>query len=138
MTPVWELTQQLGLAALCHCPHAQIQTLAERYPGILFIAAHMSFEFREKALLAREFQNIWLEISGAGWEGPGDICEALAIAGPQKIIFGSDLNCHPLGLTLAPLLCSGLTKPVLRAIVRDNALRLCAAAGRPWRVGPAR
>lgn len=131
MDPVWELTDALGWPALCHPRPGNVQDLRrtlEKRPSARLMLAHMTSGHREKAALAREFPNAIFEISGAG-SSLESIPESLTIAGPENLVFGSDLCTHPVGFTLYPLLCSGLGEDVLRAILRDNALRYFGLQG---------
>lgn len=124
MDPVWKLTESFGWPALCH-PRpgnvADLRRVLEKRPQARLILAHMTSDYKEKAEIAREFTNAIFEISGAG-AALESIAVSLEIAGPQKLVFGSDLCTHPLGFTLYPLLCSDLTDETLCAILRENAL----------------
>ncbi|MBI2440345.1 MAG: amidohydrolase family protein [Lentisphaerae bacterium] len=124
MDPVWDLTESFGWPALCHPRPGNAEDLRRvlaKRPKARLILAHMTTEYRQKAEIAREFPNAIFEISGAG-ATLDSIAVSLEIAGPQKLVFGSDLCIHPIGFTLYPLLCSGLAEDVLRAILRENAL----------------
>lgn len=120
--PVLALAEEMELPLLCHSSADDLARVLERRPRLKMLAAHMTFEYAEKARLAREYENVVLEISGAG-TGVEDIVRAVEIAGEENLVFGSDLNSIGLGFTLEPLLCSGLPERTLRAILRENALR---------------
>jgi predicted TIM-barrel fold metal-dependent hydrolase len=122
MDPIWDLAAELGLAVLCHSDATDLRKVLEKRPHAKMLAAHMSSQYKEKAELARDYPNVVLEISGAG-AGPEDIIRAVEIAGPENLVFGSDLNTHALNYTLRPVLCSGLPEATLRAILRENAIR---------------
>ena len=122
MEPVWQLAEELKLPVLCHSDAADLRRVLGKRPTVRMLAAHMSFEYAEKARLAREFPGVVLEISGAG-EGVEDVVQAVQIAGEDKLVFGSDLNSIGLRYTLFPVLCSGLPERTVRAILRENAMR---------------
>jgi len=122
MEPVWQLAEALKLPVLCHSDAADLRRVLEKRPTVRMLAAHMSFEYAEKAQLAREFPHVVLEISGAG-AGVEDVIRAVQIAGEDKLVFGSDLNSIGLRYTLFPVLCSGLPERTVRAILRENAVR---------------
>lgn len=123
MDPVLKLAEELDLPLLCHSDAEDLRKVLEKRPRLKMLAAHMTFEHEQKARLARDYENVVLEISGAGACGPEDIVRAIEIAGEENIVFGSDLNSIPLNFTLLPLLCSGLPENTIKAILRDNALR---------------
>lgn len=123
MEPVLGLAEELGLPMLCHSSADDLARVLKRRPNFKMLAAHMTFEYEAKARLARDYPNTYIEISGAG-SGLEDIMSAVLIAGPEKLVFGSDNNSCPPGFTLYPLLCSGLPDGILRQILRENALRI--------------
>lgn len=123
MEPVLALAEELDLPMLCHSSAEDLRRVLKKRPNFKMLAAHMSFEYEPKAWLAREFPNTYLEISGAG-VGLEDIVRAVEIAGEDKLVFGSDVNCHSLNFTMYPLLCSGLPERTIRKILWKNALRL--------------
>jgi predicted TIM-barrel fold metal-dependent hydrolase len=122
MDPVYDLAERMGLCVLCHSEHGDLRRVLEKHPKLRMLAAHMSGESLEKAQLTKEFPNVVLETSGAG-SAPEDVQRAVAIAGPHKLVFGSDLHAHPIGWTLFPILASDLPETTIKAILRENALR---------------
>ena len=125
MDPVYDLAETMGLCVLAHSDHNDLRAVLGKHPNLRMLAAHMSGQHAEKAELAREFRHCVLEISGAG-TGLEDVRNAVRIAGERKIVFGSDLNAHPVSWTAYPLMMSGLPDQTVRAILRGNAQRYFA------------
>jgi predicted TIM-barrel fold metal-dependent hydrolase len=90
-----DLIAELGIPVLYHAPKvAAVRELAESYPRIQFIIAHMgnyNYNWNENVEavgLARQYPNIYLETSCCAYRQVFEM--TLKEAGSGKLIFGSD------------------------------------------------
>lgn len=109
---------------------SQVELLATEYPDVSFIIPHLgsfSDDWRaHKALIAlmERYPNVYADTSGVR---RFDLLEeAVARAGAEKILFGSDGPwLHP-GIELVKVLALGLSQEELQLIVGRNLQRLIA------------
>ncbi len=116
-----------------------VELLATEYPDVAFIVPHLgSFADdwgAQRAVIEQLVihPNVYTDTSGV--RRFDLLAEAVARAGPAKILFGSDGPwLHP-GVELAKIRALGLPASAERLIVSGNWLRLTAQARtrRPWR-----
>ncbi len=67
-----------------------VATMAERYPRVKFILGHMELgsDHMEVIKMMRYLPNLYADTA---WGGLGDILKAIAVVGPNRILFGSDV-----------------------------------------------
>jgi predicted TIM-barrel fold metal-dependent hydrolase len=103
--------------------------LAERYPAIRFVVAHMKEEWGVNRRLshiavAEAHPNIWLECSYA--EHPRRVAEAVARLGAGRILFGSDwpLGGGRINWDMTKVTFAAITEEEKVQILGENARRL--------------
>lgn len=141
MMPVYAECERLGLVVIFHGGRSGIEpefmrkyALIRRYvgavrafPRVQFVMGHAGArDVAEAMALAREYQNVWLEITG---QGVTQLDRIIAQVGSERLLFGSDWPFYPLAATLAKVLIVTEKRPDARAaILRANADRVFALA----------
>jgi len=102
LSPLLEKAVELRIPVLIDCAQnlRLMEELVSSFPECTFIVAHLGAHADEDlnvkfAILAREHENVYLDTSWVDhyWRMP----EVVRIAGPDKLIFGSDAPLyHPL------------------------------------------
>lgn len=136
--------KQLGLPSLFDMRYSNpidLHAVALRYPQIRFIVPHFGGGyFREALMLADLCPNVYLDTSSSNrWmryeEAHIDLRvvfrRALDVAGPQRLLFGSDSSYFPRGWNASifeaqskALYEIGITEEIARQIFHDNLLQL--------------
>lgn len=83
----------LGYVVHIHCNNAEARVILKEFPETTFVFAHLqSFsDCRERFEIAAEREGIYVDISGSEIVRHGILELAIQIAGPRKLLFGSDL-----------------------------------------------
>lgn len=104
----------------------EFSTLANRFPGLNLVAAHTGlWEWRTYLAAAAKAPNLFLDIS---FQSAEVIRAALAVAGPRRLLFGSDFPMGNATIVRHNLTSLGLDDDTLMLIGRGNALRLLGEA----------
>jgi predicted TIM-barrel fold metal-dependent hydrolase len=139
------LADRLGLPVLCHpgCdPLAgvtaeELAGLAPRFPRATFIVAHSGASYRladNLIGLALEFDNVLLEINYTSVPF-GMISYLAAKAGPEKILFGTDIPMRDPAPILGWVVYDHLSDETRQNILGRNLRRLIENTGYPNPVG---
>ncbi|MDZ7373592.1 MAG: amidohydrolase family protein [candidate division KSB1 bacterium] len=126
----WEFADQHRLLALVHFDlektEAEVDELADRYPGVAFLCAHSgaTFEFATMAAaLAERHSNVYLELTITNV--PLTIIEYLVErVGSQRVLFGTDAPMRDPRPQFGWVVYSELDVEARRDILGRNALRL--------------
>jgi predicted TIM-barrel fold metal-dependent hydrolase len=129
--------EKLGLPVIFHAgrsgiepeflrPYALIRRLrrpVREFPGVKFVLGHAGArDSAEAAELARQHENVWLELSS---QGLTRIYELYRELGSTKLIYGSDWPFYPQAVALAKVLLVTEEDPAGRErILSGNALAL--------------
>ena len=97
--------------------------LARKHPDVNFVIGHMGFGPSDITAfnLAKEIENVYLESSNACFLA---ISEALKIAGPDKILFGSEFPMSLPEIQLFQMKKMGLSERDADKVFRVNAIKL--------------
>ncbi|MFC1614847.1 amidohydrolase family protein [Gemmatimonadota bacterium] len=137
------LADRLRLPILCHpgfeplagVTAEEVSELAPRYPGATFIIAHSGASFRlaDNVLgLAEQFDNVLLEINYTSL--PFAMISYLAAkAGPEKLLFGTDIPMRDPAPVLGWVVYDHLSDESRKMILGENFLRLIEQVGYPYR-----
>jgi predicted TIM-barrel fold metal-dependent hydrolase len=126
---VFETAAELKIPVMIHTGHgvpfaepAMWIPLAREFSETTVILGHAGAPmFTGAAIVAGEVaSNIVLETS---WCSPHDIGRAIRTLGPERVLFGSDLQFNP-GVELAKYHAIGLDEDVLRLTLAANAVRV--------------
>lgn len=124
----------LDLCALCEAEgrilqlhgHEDILKVAERFPALRLVFSHLHVGLLERLA---GLPNVWQDFSGAAGLLLGNIEQAVAALGPDRVLFGTDFTahdprCHRIRLE------SAVPDPVVRRkIAGENLNRLLALGG---------
>lgn len=100
--------------------------LANAFPGLRLVVAHAGlWEWREYLSAAALAENLYLDIS---FQSPEVMRAAIDVAGPRRILFGSDFPMGSPSIVRDNLESLGLPGDDLELIGRGNALRLLGEA----------
>jgi len=141
MMEIYEECERLGLAVIFHAGRSGIEpgfmrkyALIRRYveparafPRVQFAFGHAGArDVGDAVQLAKQHENVWLEITGQGATQLGAIIKEV---GTERLLFGSDWPFYPLAATLAKvLLVTEKNRAARGAIVRGNADRILQLA----------
>ena len=138
LDPLMRMLAVAGKPVLYHTGHAifsepwQVAQMARRHPETVFIFGHMghgnAFYIEDAIEAARQLPGVYLETSGCAL--PHKIAAAEAEL-PGRVLFGSDVPCHPWGHEAARVELSGLDEAGIAAVMGGNAARLFFPAGLP-------
>lgn len=130
MAPIAELCADYRWPIIFHagyyptCEPALFIPLAERYPEVAFIVAHVGYAHAADAIIAAQLcKNIYLETSGNSTAGV--IHEVLSRVDPQQVLYGSDLPfTEPLDVQGKIVLQPDLDPRTRRLVLGENMARL--------------
>jgi predicted TIM-barrel fold metal-dependent hydrolase len=140
MEPVYEAARRYGVPIIFHtgmsskAAPAVIGELAARYKDVPVILGHMGVsEYVKQAVaVARQNDNIYLEISVVGWMPL--LLEAFRGVGTSKILFGSDHPYNPLPMEVEKIAkhvgrAAKLTVDDFKKVFANNFLSLMRSRG---------
>ncbi|MGI6209218.1 MAG: amidohydrolase family protein [Anaerolineae bacterium] len=134
--PAFRYANEHGMPLLSHtwghspeCGPQEVRKVAEQYPNLPILMGHSCFgQFEEAIALAREFPNVYLELTAA-YRVSGVIEKMVAEAGSEKVLFGSDLPWFDQHYGIGCVIFSHITDQDRRNILRDNAIRVFGLKG---------
>jgi uncharacterized protein len=94
--PILEKCVQFGMPVLAHTTPAECEYLMARVPDCKFMMAHAGGQpfamgdWSRAIMMAQRFQNLYLETASSTLDA-GFVEKAVAMLGPEKIIFGTDM-----------------------------------------------
>lgn len=126
---------EAGVPVLFHCGDDPLSTpfaialAAKRVPDAQIVLGHMGgYEHNGDAIrAAATHRNVWLETSGMPY--PARIAEAVAVAGPDRVLFGSDGPGADPALEIAKIRLLSMPPEVEAAVLGGNAIRLLGDGG---------
>ncbi len=130
--PVVELAREAGWVILIHCGHPpfslpwSIEELVENFPDQKFILGHMGHGhivyINASIQVARRRRNVYLETSGMPMHSK--VKEAVRDVGVDRVLWGSDVPFHDIGVELMRVQAAGLNEDEMRAVLGGNAIEL--------------
>lgn len=138
--PIYEECQRLRLPVFFHAGRtgmepAMTQPFAEmahyvkpvkQFPDVQFVFGHSgaAMDWREALALAKEANNVWMEMAG---QGIAELETIVGELGPERLLFGTDWPFYPEAATLAKVLILTRGDKAKRdLILNGNAERLLA------------
>jgi predicted TIM-barrel fold metal-dependent hydrolase len=106
-----------------HQPGSQpalIGDLADRFPEVTFIMAHMGMNlYKDAIFVARLFKNVILETSAQPWTHR--ICKlAVEQIGPNRLVWGSDAPLHHQEIEMKKVIMSALNEEEKKMVLGEN------------------
>jgi predicted TIM-barrel fold metal-dependent hydrolase len=136
MRPLMEEAEQRGLVVLQHAwsmtkirersfhtDPEDVATLAQRFPNVRIIMAHLTGCGVRGVLAVKGCVNVWVDTSGAAPES-GIVEYAVEQLGAERVLYGSDVPIRDFGCAIARIAGSGLSARAQRRILYDNARSL--------------
>jgi uncharacterized protein len=137
LDPLMEMLGERGLVAFFHTGHAifseptQLMALAGRHPDTPIVLGHMGgqniFYVRGAIDMALRFPSVWLETSAMPMH---DLVRQAQLA-TGRVLYGSDVPCHPWLAQRAVVTESGLDPENLARVLGGNAAELFFPKGLP-------
>lgn len=130
--PVLAFADARGLPVLSHtgeeatCQPRLLSEVAPRYPNAVFVAGHSgnSSVYRRQAIeAARSCANVYLETCSS-YRKPGVIEELVAGAGPDRVLFGSDMPLMDPRVQMGKIITADVPAAAKRQILGANAAQL--------------
>jgi hypothetical protein len=106
-----------------------VAALARRFPEARIVMAHMSGDWLVKLRLIRDCPNVHVDTSGIDPE-EGQVETAVAMLGPSRVLFGSDIPIRDLGSQIAKILGAELDEAARRLVLHGNVERLIEGGAR--------
>ena len=131
------LADELNMVVHIHNDDARdMARLCREFPGITFVLAHLGDspeEVRERIDLTTHYRNLYLDISGHGYQRMGILERAVRVAGADRVLFGSDFTINDPAGVIARLTVSNLDSDTREMILGGNLQRLLIDHG--WEPG---
>jgi predicted TIM-barrel fold metal-dependent hydrolase len=108
---------------------ADMARLCAASPDTTFVLSHLGDspqEVKDRIDLTARFPNLYLDISGHGHQRMGVLELAVQVAGPDRVLFGSDYTINDPAGVIARIEKSALGDEVKGNILGGNLLRLLA------------
>lgn len=131
MGPLFDKVVELGIPVGIHCGLRvhdnpwRIGLLAERYPEATIFMLHSNFGGADRVgtkWVAERARNVIFETSATA--EPSFVKELVAVAGKERVVYGSDWPALSPRLGLAIVEAAGLTEEELEAVMGGNLARL--------------
>ena len=106
-----------------------IDRVAARFPELTIVNVHGGWPYTQAALgVAFRRSNVWMlpDVYFPGITGEQDYVKAIATFMQDRFLFATGYPFCPVQETIDRYLAFGLAEPVLRKVLRDNAVRLFA------------
>lgn len=139
--PAFEYADSQGMLILSHtwgvsmngesCNSAdKVVALMEKYRNITFIMGHSCQGQVDDAIrVAKTYRNAYLDLCDTGRLN-GVIEKMVRLAGPQKVLFGTDAPMQSFTFVMGAVLGAAITDDEKKMILRENALRILGHVGR--------
>jgi predicted TIM-barrel fold metal-dependent hydrolase len=131
--PAWEWANERGLPVMCHATYPfddrsvtvgkRYAALVQRFPRIRWVLAHAGGDGGAAAEAARDLPNLYLETCGSALSY-GGIERSVAVAGADRVLFGSDMPLIDGIQQLARVATADIPDEAKRKILGLNAARL--------------
>lgn len=130
--PAWEFAESRELPVLVHswgndatCGTAVVRAIAERYRRVLLILGHsLHDDWAGAVAIAREFPNVYLELTAVLDERAGILERFVAEVGSDRVLFGTDIPWFDFHYYIAGVLAAEITDEDRRNILHRNARKL--------------
>jgi predicted TIM-barrel fold metal-dependent hydrolase len=127
------LAGEMGMIVQIHNDDASdMDRLCQEFPHITFVLAHLGDspeEIKERIELAARHRNLYLDISGHGYQRMGILEQAVRLAGAERVLFGSDYTINDPAGVIARLDKSNFEPEVREMILGGNLVRLLTEHG---------
>ena len=127
------LADELNMVVHIHNDDAQdMGRLCREFPGVTFVLAHLGDspeEVRERIDLTTRYRNLYLDISGHGYQRMGILERAVRVAGADRVLFGSDFTINDPAGVIARLTVSSFDAETREMILGGNLQRLLIEHG---------
>lgn len=134
-TPGWwqilDEAARLDMIIHIHCTPAEMDRFAERYPQATFVYPHFPSRNELQPLMdmLQRRPNVYMDICGNQYVRMGVLEWAVRAAGPDRVLFGSDLTiCDP-ATVIARVACAEIEDDAKARLFAGNALALLARRG---------
>lgn len=103
----------------------EVRAFAERYPRIRFLMGHCLHDNWDEAVsIARDYENVYLDLTAVNDERTGVIEKFVAGAGSNKVVFGTDYPWFNHHYYIGAVLAAEITDEDRRNILYRNARRI--------------
>ncbi|MBE6712177.1 MAG: hypothetical protein E7580_01510 [Ruminococcaceae bacterium] len=120
---IFSFAHSLGAVVLMHPQHTEeISPLADKYPNMKLIIAHLGSMAHINAILRSRAGNIYTDTSGRNISSNRILEYAVERVGSERILFGTDTYSLP--FQFGRVVFADLTKEDRKNILYQNALRL--------------
>jgi len=132
-TKAMELANELDMIVHIHNDYLDdMDRLCKESPGSDFVLAHLGDspdEVHGRIELTTRHKNLYLDISGHGYQRMGILEQAVRVAGPDRVLFGSDFTINDPAGVVARLDKSNFDADTREKILGGNLIRLLTEHG---------
>ena len=140
--PIMELAHDCRMLMLSHtfsiagsgkkCNDAiEVEGVVARYPNITFLMGHCIQGQLDWAIeIAKKYPNAYLEVCDT-CRLHGAVEKMVRQAGAEKVVFGTDAPMQTYHFQMGCVIGAKISDEEKKLILRDNALRILSAVGRP-------
>jgi predicted TIM-barrel fold metal-dependent hydrolase len=127
------LATQLNMVVQIHNDDAaDMERLCRQFPDTTFVLAHLGDspeEVKARIGLAERYPNLYLDICGHGYQRMGILELAVQIAGPDRVLFGSDFTINDPSGVISRIEKADFDEETKSKILGGNLVRLLSEHG---------
>ena len=132
-TDAVRLATDLNMVVHIHNDDAlDMDRLSLEFPDTVFVLAHLGdspHDVKARIGLSERHPNLYLDISGHGYQRMGVLELAVRVAGADRVLFGSDYTVNDPAGVIARIRMAGFDEDTRPKILGGNVLRLLAQRG---------
>ena len=125
---ILQLAGDLNMVVHIHNDDAlDMERLCAQFPENTFVLAHLGEspeDVRARIGLAGKYPNLYLDISGNGFERMGVLELAVQVAGAERVLYGSDFSINDPAGVIARIQRSHFEDETKRKLLGENLVRL--------------
>jgi len=123
------LASNLNMVVQIHSEGTEMDRICAEFPRVMFVLAHLGDspeECKQRIELTAKHRNLCLDICGHGYQRMGVLELAVQVAGPDRVLFGSDYTINDPAGVIARVKSSDLDDETKAKVLGGNVVRMLA------------